>query len=133
MTEPCGWCKGAGHVTATANFLLARLRADQADDYRWIGASANALVIAAITGEEPKSRPFDGWDLGRCLITRSVAPAELRERMHPIVESWIADMRAEKEASGRPFYGVEDAQKMHDEHVEAVRALVLACGEERAR
>lgn len=117
--ESCHWCGGIGKVLPDVNFLLARLRARS--DHRWIGSSSDALVVAALTGEPPSDRPFDGWDLGRCLVTLAVAPPSLAERMEPIVARWTDEMEREKAESGYPYYGVPDAVAMLQEHVGSVR------------
>jgi hypothetical protein len=119
--EPCAHCGGSGTVSANENFLLARLHAAAAHDYRWIGSSSDALVAAAMTGAPPKDRPFDGWDLGRCMVTRAVAPAHLHPRMDAIIEDWIATLDIDKQ-----FYGVDEARKMVVEHADDVRLQVEA-------
>jgi hypothetical protein len=116
-TERCAWCNGHGSVLAGQNFLLARLRATR--DYRWIGTSSDAMVVAAMTGEKPSTRPYDGWDLGRCMVTRAVAPEHLHERMDEIIKGWIALLETE-----RPYYGVKEARAMVEEHAGGVRELI---------
>jgi hypothetical protein len=120
-TEPCAHCGGSGAISANENFLLARLHASAAHDYRWIGVSSNALVVAAMTGTEPKDRPYDGWDLGRCMVTRAVAPEHLHARMDAIIEGWIATLDIDK-----PHYGVPEARKMVFDHADDVRAQIEA-------
>jgi hypothetical protein len=101
------------------DFLLARLRCDQAHDHRWVGTSSTALVIAAIDGEEPTARPHDGWDLGRCYVTRAVAPECLHERMDAILARWTAAIE-----DAAPYYGLSAAREMAARETPAVRALV---------
>lgn len=64
-----------------AVLLVARLRdglSSRGLGSRWIGRSSDAMLLAAINGSYPIGRPYDGWDLGRCLVTRAVAPPELQ-------------------------------------------------------
>lgn len=123
--EPCSWCGGSGTSSADANFLLARLRAG---DFRWVGTSSAALVVAAMTGAEPAWEPSDGWDLGRCMVTRAVAPEHLHAAMDEIIERWTAAMRERKASSGSPYYGVDDARKMFEKELPIVQAKLAELG-----
>lgn len=118
-TERCVLCNGHGEVSANANFLLARLSASADNDYRWIGNSSSAMVVAAITGEEPKDRPYDGWDLGRCMVTRAVAPEHLHAAMDKIIERWTRLI-----AKDKPYWGEDAARGMVAEHALDVRARI---------
>jgi hypothetical protein len=113
--EPCAFCGGTGTADADLNFILARLRCR--DDLRWIGRSSDALVDAAMTGVAPYARPYDGWDLGRCLVTRAVAPPHLHERMDAILAEWTALIEREK-----PYHGIDAAREMASKETPAVRA-----------
>lgn len=117
MGETCQWCGGIGSCTPEANFLLARLR--DRDDYRWIGLSSDAMVVAAITGEEPTERPYDAWDLGRCMVTRAVAPASLHEAMDRMIEHW---RRLLFEGDENRYYKFEDAEKMVEKELPVVQS-----------
>lgn len=113
-TLACPTCGGSGRVTAAEKFLLARLRAH--GDSRWIGASSDAMVVAVLTGEPPSTRPCDGWDLGRCLVTQAVAPPEMAAAMQPIIDEWTALIEAKK-----PYHGVTAARGMLEKHADDVR------------
>lgn len=115
--EKCGWCKGTGKMLASANFLLARLGCH--DDYRWVGRSSDAMVIAAITGEEPDERPYDGWDLGRCMVTRAVAPECLHAAMDAILAEWTSLIEREDH-----YHGLEAARGMVEQYEASVRARI---------
>lgn len=123
MTQaPCIQCGGTGQVDEVANFLLLRMRDDRHASYQWVGVSSTAMIVAALTGEDPEDHPYDGWDLGRCMVTRDVAPESLRPAMDKIIRRWCKRMRDE----WRPHHGVEDARKMRKECTPVVRARLEA-------
>jgi hypothetical protein len=111
--SPAHWIK------AERDFLLARAR--RPDDYRWVGSSSTALVVSAITGEPPEHRPYDGWDLGRCLVTRAVAPPHLHEAMDAILVGWTERVDAEDK-----HHGVAAARAMAEKETPVIRAIVEA-------
>lgn len=115
--EPCAECGGTGERTVLENFLLIRLRHHH--DYRWVGRSADAMILAAVTGEEPTAYPHDGWDLGRCMVTRAVAPPELHERMDELIARW-----EQWPDRPKPYWGTDAARQMVEDHLEDVCALV---------
>ena len=85
----------------------------------WVGRSADAMLTSAITGEPAKEWPFDGWDLGRCLLTREVAP----EHLHEAMDRYIAEARDHVDGA---FYGFIAAEEMVEGHLEAVWAALDA-------
>jgi len=95
------------------NFLVRR---KMQQDHRWVGSSSDAMVVAAITGEEPTDWPFDGWDLGRCMITRRVAPPHL----HAAMDAYIEQAKPKVEGS---YHGLEAAKKMAEEDGPAVEEM----------
>jgi hypothetical protein len=54
-------------------------------DYTVVGLSSSAMVLAAMTGTDPKWEPFDVYDLNRCERTYERAPEHLRTAMWPIL------------------------------------------------
>lgn len=96
------------------NFLVRR---KVQGDHRWVGLSSDAMVVAALTGEEPTDWPADGWDLGRCLITRQVAPAHLHAAMDAYIE------RAKPKVA-TAYYGVDAAEEMAGKHGPAVAEML---------
>ena len=73
-------------VAAERDFLLARLRFNHHS--LGTGVAADAMVVAAITGTPPTSRPHDDSDLGSCIITRELAPPHLHEAMDVLIAQW---------------------------------------------
>lgn len=82
------------------------------------------MVVAAINGTPPAEQPFDGWDLGRCMVTRAVAPECLHKRMDAILDDWIDAMEHEEAETGHPFYGVECARGMLAKYEQVVRSRI---------
>lgn len=72
-----------------------RLKATHDHDHTLVGASSTAMLLAALTGEPVRGRPYDVWDLNRCERTYERAPVHLQERMFPTLTRFRALIAAE--------------------------------------
>ena len=118
QSEPCAWCQGTGTASAERNFILTRLRLDRVrSSSGWIGVSSTGMLLEAITGEPTSERPYDVWDLGRCILTRRLAP----EHLHESMDAYLAKWRPVIAARDR-WRDISEADKMADKYEPAVRA-----------
>lgn len=79
-----------GELAFALRFLMERREEDALR-----GASAGAMVVAAIRGGDPLAVPHDLDDLDRCDRAYRAAPPSLQERMLPILEQHRASLRTD--------------------------------------